>query len=51
MSNAARDIMLHFVELLFGESIANEISRHFSHELEAEIITATADDVLGGNFP
>jgi len=32
--NAARDIMLHFVELLFGESIANEISRHFAHELK-----------------
>jgi transcriptional regulator GlxA family with amidase domain len=26
--------MLHFVELLFGESIANEISRHFAHELK-----------------
>lgn len=32
--NAARDIMLHFVELLFGESIANEIARHFTHELK-----------------
>ena len=32
--NAARDIMLHFIELLFGESIANEISRHFTHELK-----------------
>jgi transcriptional regulator GlxA family with amidase domain len=32
--NAARDIMLHFVELLFGEPIANEISRHFTHELK-----------------
>lgn len=32
--NAARDIMLHFVELLFGESIANQVSRHFTHELK-----------------
>lgn len=32
--NAARDIMLHFVELLFGESIASEIARHFTHELK-----------------
>ena len=32
--NAARDIMLHFVELLFGEPIANEIARHFTHELK-----------------
>lgn len=32
--NAARDIMLHFIEQLYGESIANEISRHFTHELK-----------------
>ncbi|NKB34226.1 MAG: helix-turn-helix domain-containing protein [Pseudomonadales bacterium] len=32
--NAARDIMLHFIELLFGETIANEIARHFTHELK-----------------
>jgi len=32
--NAARDIMLHFVELLYGENIANEIARHFTHELK-----------------
>ena len=32
--NAARDIMLHFVELLYGDSIASEISRHFTHELK-----------------
>jgi transcriptional regulator GlxA family with amidase domain len=32
--NAARDIMLHFVQLLYGESIANEISHHFTHELK-----------------
>jgi len=32
--NAIRDIMLHFVEQLFGESIASEISRHFTHEIK-----------------
>ena len=32
--NAARDIMLHFVQLLYGESIADEISHHFTHELK-----------------
>ena len=32
--NAARDIMLHFVQLLHGESIASEISRQFTHELK-----------------
>ena len=32
-------------------NIIRYFKRHFSHELEAEIITATADDVLGGNFP
>jgi len=32
--NAVRDVMLHFIEQLFGESISNEISRHFSHEFK-----------------
>ncbi len=32
--NAVRDVMLHFVERLYGNSIANEISRQFSHELK-----------------
>ena len=32
--NAVRDIMLHFIEQYFGESTANEISRHFTHELK-----------------
>ena len=32
--NASRDIMLHFVEQLYGESIASEVSRHFTHELK-----------------
>lgn len=32
--NAARDIMLYFIEILFGESIASEIARHFTHELK-----------------
>jgi transcriptional regulator GlxA family with amidase domain len=32
--NAVRDLMLHFVEQLFGESIAGEIARQFTHELK-----------------
>lgn len=32
--NAARDIMLHFVALLFSDAIANEVARHFTHELK-----------------
>ncbi len=32
--NAVRDIMLHFVEQLYGDSIANEIARQFTHELK-----------------
>lgn len=32
--NAARDIMLHFVALLFSDPIANQVSRHFTHELK-----------------
>ncbi|MBL4728012.1 MAG: helix-turn-helix domain-containing protein [Gammaproteobacteria bacterium] len=32
--NAFRDIMLYFVEQLYGESIAGEIARQFTHELK-----------------
>lgn len=32
--NAARDLMLHFIGQLYDESIANEIARHFTHELK-----------------
>ncbi len=32
--NAVRDIMLHFIEQLYGDSIANEIARQFTHELK-----------------
>jgi len=32
--NAVRDLMLHFVEQLYGESIAREIARQFTHELK-----------------
>lgn len=32
--NAARDIMLHFVELLFDEEVANQVAHHFTHELK-----------------
>jgi transcriptional regulator GlxA family with amidase domain len=32
--NAARDVMLHFIELLFNSSVADEVARHFTHELK-----------------
>ncbi|MFT4863118.1 MAG: transcriptional regulator GlxA family with amidase domain [Pseudohongiellaceae bacterium] len=32
--NAVRDLMLHFIDQYFGESITNEVSRHFTHELK-----------------
>lgn len=31
--NAARDIMLHFIEQYFGEEITNQVAQHFTHEL------------------
>jgi len=32
--NAVRDVMLHLVERLFDASIADEVARHFTHELK-----------------
>jgi transcriptional regulator GlxA family with amidase domain len=32
--NAVRDVMLHFVEQLFDGSTADEVARHFTHELK-----------------
>ena len=32
--NAARDVMLHLVEQLFDETIANEVAKHFTHEIK-----------------
>ena len=32
--NAVRDVMLHFVEVLFDAQIADEVARHFTHELK-----------------
>lgn len=32
--NAVRDVMLHFVEQLFNARIADEVARHFTHELK-----------------
>ncbi len=32
--NAARDIMQHFVALLFSDAIASQVARHFTHELK-----------------
>ena len=53
LGNAHRTFFEFFVKYSNQENlnIIRYFKRHFSHELEAEIITATADDVLGGNFP
>ena len=32
--NAVRDVMLHFVEMLFSAPVADEVSHHFTHELK-----------------
>ena len=32
--NAARDVTLHLVEQIFGNSIASEIAKHFTHEIK-----------------
>ncbi|MBT8145420.1 MAG: helix-turn-helix domain-containing protein [Gammaproteobacteria bacterium] len=32
--NAARDVSLHLVEEIFGHSIASNITRHFTHEIQ-----------------
>ena len=32
--NAVRDVMLHFVEQLFSSAVADEVARHFTHELK-----------------
>lgn len=32
--NAVRDVMLHFVERLFDSRTADEVARHFTHELK-----------------
>ncbi len=32
--NSVRDVMLHFIELHYGQRIANAVSRHFTHEVK-----------------
>ena len=32
--NSVRDVILHFIEAHYGQDIANEVSRHFTHELK-----------------
>lgn len=32
--NSVRDVMLHFIEESWGESIASQVSRHFTHEVK-----------------
>ncbi len=41
--NAARDIMLHFLEQLFDSEISSEVARHFTHELKR----SHASELLG----
>jgi transcriptional regulator GlxA family with amidase domain len=37
--NSVRDVMLHFIEQHYGQDIANEVSRHFTHELKRSYST------------
>ena len=32
--NAARDVILHLVEEFFDETVANEVAKHFTHEIK-----------------
>ena len=32
--NSVRDVMLHFIEMHYSQDIANQVSRHFTHELK-----------------
>jgi transcriptional regulator GlxA family with amidase domain len=32
--NSVRDVMLHFIEEAFGADVANQVSRHFTHEVK-----------------
>jgi transcriptional regulator GlxA family with amidase domain len=32
--NAARDVTLHLVEEIFDETVANEVAKHFTHEIK-----------------
>lgn len=42
--NAARDVMLHFVEQLFDSGIANEVARHFTHEIKRSYESMLLDE-------
>ena len=46
--NAVRDVMLHLVEQLFSAGVANEVARHFTHELkrsyESLLLAADPED-------
>lgn len=33
--NAVRDVMLHFIEIFYDDNVANQVSRHFTHELKS----------------
>lgn len=38
--NSVRDVMLHFIEEYFSESVANQVSRHFTHEIKRSYISS-----------
>ena len=42
--NAIRDIILHFIELLYDNSIATEVARHFTHEIHRSLESRALDD-------
>lgn len=47
--NAERDILIYFVDRFFGAELANEVSRHFTHELnrsyESLLLTKDQEDI------
>jgi len=52
--NAARDVTLHVVEEIFGNSIAGEIAKHFTHEIkrsyESMLLTYQQQDTHHDEF-
>lgn len=42
--NAARDLMLHFIEQLYGGAVVTPIARHFTHELKRSYESMLLDE-------
>ncbi len=47
--NSVRDIMLHLIEKHYGESVASQVSSHFTHELKLSY-TSSFLNIPGQNF-